>query len=82
VEAGGLDLSLPVAYSYDTESASFGIRALSLSPHGRELMGELGWHGPLWAGQASASLFYRRDPGHYAEMPDDKGLGIRWQRGF
>jgi len=69
VEAGGLDLSLPVAYSYDTESASFGIRALSLSPHGRELMGELGWHGPLWAGQASASLFYRAIRGTTPRCP-------------
>jgi hypothetical protein len=28
------------------------------------------------------SVFYRRDPGHYASMPDDKGVAVKWSRGF
>ena len=82
VENGGLNLYLPVAYSYDTLAATFGIRPLSLAPEGREIMGELAWRGPLWAGSASASLFYRRDPGHYADVPDDKGVALRWNARF
>lgn len=82
VESGGLNLSLPVAYSYDTESATFGTIPLSLAPDGREIMGELAWRGPLWGGSASASIYYRREPGHYEAMPDDQGVALRWNAGF
>ena len=82
VESGGLKLFLPVAYSYDTQSASFGVLPLNLSPQGREIMGELAWHGPLWTGNASASLFLRRDPGNYADLPMDKGVAMRWSTQF
>jgi len=30
----------------------------------------------------TAGVFYRRDPGHYAELPDDKGVALRWSTGF
>lgn len=82
VESGGLNLSLPVAYSYDTRSATFGVVPLSLAPDGRELMGEIAWHGPLWGGGASASIYFRREPGHYETMPDDKGVAVRWRKEF
>ncbi|HSG33403.1 MAG TPA: S8 family serine peptidase, partial [Sphingomonadaceae bacterium] len=82
VGRGGLNLNLPVSWSYETESASFAMRTLSLSPEGREILGELAWHSPLWGGSASASLFYRRDPGHYAQVPDDAGLALRWMAEF
>jgi hypothetical protein len=45
-------------------------------------MGELAWRGPLLSGEGAASLFYRRDPGHYEAMPDDKGVALRWSRKF
>jgi hypothetical protein len=82
VEGGGLALNLPVDYDYATRSATYGIRALPLTPKGREIDGELAWHGPLWGGQASASLFYRTDPGNYAATPDDKGAAIKWSARF
>ncbi len=82
VESGGLKLYLPVAYSYDTLAATYGIRPLSLAPEGREIMGELAWRGPLWGGNASTSLFYRRDPGHYANLTDDRGIALRWSKRF
>jgi len=82
VAGGGLNLNLPVSYDYDTLTAGYRVLPLSLSPAGRELMGELAWHGRLWGGGASAGLFYRRDPGHYADMPDDAGLAVRWSGGF
>ncbi len=51
-------------------------------PHGREVMGELAWHGALCGGAASASLFYRKDPGHYAASPDDAGIALAWTEAF
>lgn len=82
VERGGLNLRLPVDYSYATLSPVTGLRRLSLSPHGRELDAELMWRGALWNGAASASLFWRKDPGHYASLPDDRGVAISWNRQF
>ncbi len=82
VTGGGLNLNLPVAYDYATETAGFGIRRLSLAPQGRELMGEIAWRGPMLGGNAAASIFYRKDPGHYTAGPDDKGLAVRWTRDF
>src|SRR5690606_14131613 len=61
VERGALHLMLPVDYSYETLTAEHGVRSLGLAPRGRELLGELAWHGPVLAGEGAASLFYRRD---------------------
>jgi hypothetical protein len=82
VEHGTLNLVLPVGYSYDTLLADYGVRSLALAPHGREWLAELSWHGPLLSGDAAASLFYRRDPGNYATLPDDQGVALRWSRRF
>lgn len=82
VERGRLNLVLPVGYSYETLLADYAVRSLALAPTGRELMAELAWHGPLLAGDAAASVFYRRDPGHYEALPDDKGVALRWSRSF
>ncbi|WP_120716079.1 S8 family peptidase [Tsuneonella amylolytica] len=78
VEGGGLALNLPVDYSYATLSPTYGIRSLSLSPKGREIDTELAWQGALLGGNASASVFYRRDPGHVAALRDDKGVAVKW----
>ena len=82
VTGGGIGLTLPVAYDYATLLPSYGTRFLSLAPSGREIDGELAWCGPLWGGDASASIFYRTDPGHYASLPDDKGMALRWNKSF
>lgn len=82
VESGGLSLWLPVGYDYASETAAFGARSLSLSPSGREIDGELRWHGPLWGGHLSTSLFLRRQPGNIAAMPADKGAAVRWSAKF
>ncbi len=82
VSGGGLDLNLPVSYDYATETAQFGVQRLNLSPQGRELMSELTWRGPLVFGWAGASLFYRRDPGHYSTGPDDVGAVVSWDARF
>jgi hypothetical protein len=82
VEGGGLNLSLPVGYDYGTLATTYGARTLSLSPQGREIDGEVAWHGLLLGGDASASLFYRTDPGHVASLPDDKGVAVKWAKRF
>jgi hypothetical protein len=82
VERGGLNFLLPVDYSYETLTPTLGVQTLSLAPRGRELDGELVWRGQLWNGAAMASLFWRKDPGHYSAMPDDKGAAVSWVRKF
>lgn len=82
VESGGLALNLPVAWDYATQTARFGRVPLSLAPKGRELDAEVAWSARLWDGAFSASLFWRRDPGHFAAAPDDAGGAVRWTAGF
>ncbi len=82
VERGGIDLRLPVTYDYASETATFGIRQLNLAPRGREIMGEASWSGPLGPGSATASLFYRRQPGHFEDLSADIGIAMRWSTQF
>jgi hypothetical protein len=82
VESGGLNLDLPIDYSYVTLSPTYGIERLTLTPQGRELDAELAWNGRLFMGDAAASLFIRKDPGHYAGLPLDEGVAFRWTTGF
>jgi hypothetical protein len=82
VESGGVSLRLPVDYSYATRSATFADQRLSLAPQGREIVGELAWRTALWQGALANSLFIRRQPGHYASLPVDKGVAMRWSRDF
>lgn len=73
VSGGALQLELPVDYDYATESAVLGRQALSLTPSGRELIGELGWSGRLPVGTVSTSVYYRNQPGHFRDAPSDIG---------
>ena len=82
VESGGVRLNLPVGYDYATLSPTYASSTFALTPSGRELVGELAWRGELWGGDAAASVFWRRDPGHIANLPDDKGVAVKWGRGF
>ena len=82
VGAGELNLNLPMAFSYETLTPDYAVRSLPLAPQGRELTGELAWIGHLWGGNAAGSLFVRREPGHYADAPDDVGAALRWSRRF
>lgn len=82
VERGGLELNLPVAWDYATQNATFARVPLSLAPKGRELDAELAWATAMWGGDASASVFFRKEPGHFAGAADDGGVAVRWSRGF
>ncbi|MEY4238591.1 MAG: hypothetical protein RL339_1192 [Pseudomonadota bacterium] len=82
VDSGGLSLNLPIDYSYATLSPIYRQRLLSLAPAGREQDVELAWHGGLWNGTAMASFYYRKDPGHYSTLLDDRGVAVSWNRRF
>lgn len=82
VTGGALHLDLPVAYDYAAESAILGRQSLSLAPSGRELITEIGWRGSSPLGLISTSVFYRREPGHFADGPDDMGAVISLRSAF
>jgi hypothetical protein len=82
VSGGGINFDLPVAYDYTTESPIFGRQTLSLSPAGREVMGELNWSGQMSFGYVSTSVFYRSEPGHFQNARDDIGALITLNSSF
>jgi hypothetical protein len=84
IEHGGFAMMLPTAYSYVTETATDSLTRMSLTPSGRELDAELSYGSTLLDGNAwiGGNLFYRRQPGHIASAPDDKGAAIRFTLGF
>jgi hypothetical protein len=82
VEGGGLNLNLPATYDYATETPGYAVQHLSLSPQGRELLSELAWAGPVIWGRGTASLFYRHEPGHYADSPGDVGAMVSFSADF
>ena len=84
VEHGGVAMMLPTSYDYSTGIATDTLSRLSLTPSGREVDAELSYGASLLDGNAwlGANLFYRRQPGHIASLPDDKGAAIRFSLGF
>ena len=84
VEHGGLAMMLPTSYDYATGAATDTLSRLSFTPSGREVDAELSYGSSLLAGNGwvGANLFYRRQPGHIANSPDDVGAAIRFSLGF
>jgi subtilase family protein len=84
VEHGGFAMMLPTSWDYATSTATDSLTRMSLSPSGREIDGELSYGSSLIDGRAwfGGNLFYRRDPGHIANSPDDVGGAIRFTFGF
>ncbi len=84
VRSGGLGLSVPVSYSYDSSSAGYESRFFNLAPTGREIDFETAYGLDLLAGAGhlSANAFARRHPGNVAEMDADLGAAIRFTLGF
>ena len=82
VSSGGLNLNLPVGYSYETLQTEFGQRTLNLAPQGRELVSELVYATPLWGGYLNTNLFWRQEPGHFEALNDDFGAAVRFQLKF
>lgn len=82
VASGGFGLSLPTSWDYGLAQASYAPRYFGLAPKGREVDAELHYSTPFSFGVASASLFARKDPGHYARAPDDIGFALRLGAAF
>jgi hypothetical protein len=84
IEHGGFAMMLPTSYDYVTQTAADSLSQMSLTPSGRELDAELSYGSTLLGGNAwlGGNLFYRRQPGHIASAPDDKGAAIRLSLGF
>jgi hypothetical protein len=84
VEHGGVAMMLPTSYDYTTGTPTDTLSRLSLAPSGREMDAELSYGTTLLSGDAwlGGNLFYRRQPGHIASLPDDKGAAIRFSLGF
>jgi hypothetical protein len=84
IEHGGFAMMLPTSYDYSTGLATDTLTTMSLSPSGREIDTEVSYGRTLLDGNAwlGANLFYRRDPGHIANSPDDKGAAVRFSLGF
>jgi Subtilase family len=82
VTNGGIALNLPVAYDYSTQSATQGLRRLNLAPKGQEIVSELSWMLPLDSGTLSTNLYWRQEPGHFQNAPDDIGIAFRFSLGF
>ena len=70
-------LNLPTGYSYATSTASYSAVDLDLAPSGRELDIEANYGRALWGGWIDANLYLRRQPGHIADAPTDKGAALR-----
>jgi len=82
VSSGGLNVDLPVAWDYATASAQIRAGRINLAPSGREIDAEALYAVPLWAGSLSTSLYWRKDPGHFAAAPDDTGAALRFGKAF
>lgn len=82
VARGGLDLMLPVAYDYESARADFARRTYHLAPTGRELVAEASYLLSILGGDLIANAWWRRDPGHIAALPDDKGVALRFTKDF
>jgi hypothetical protein len=84
VEHGGFAMMLPTAYDYTTGTATDTLSTLSLRPTGREVDAEMSYGRTLIGdnGWLGANLFYRRQPGNIASLPDDKGAALRFSLSF
>ncbi|MGN6268660.1 MAG: S8 family peptidase [Sphingomonas sp.] len=83
VSAGGIDLHMPIYYDYATRSVTaWSDERLNLAPTGREIDVEARYGFPLAGGMLQTNLFWRRDPGNFANLPDDRGVAVRYGVSF
>ena len=83
ITKGGLEVSLPTAYSYDSRTPIVSLQRFSLAPKGREVDAELSYGSPiLSSGWLGTNLYVRHEPGHIAYAETDVGAAIRFTLGF
>jgi hypothetical protein len=81
VSSGGLSVNLARHYDYATGNATYAAQHLSLTPQGREVDVEAHYARPLGGGMLSTNVYFRKQPGHFAEAPNDIGAAIRFTIG-
>ncbi|RZT56636.1 subtilase family protein [Sphingomonas sp. BK036] len=83
VARGGVDLRLPTYFDYTSGAVTdWTTQRLNLAPQGRELDVELRYGLPAFGGGLDTNLFWRRDPGNVAALPNDYGMAMRYSLGF
>ncbi|TPG15749.1 peptidase S8 [Sphingomonas oligophenolica] len=83
VARGGIDYLLPTNYDYGSQSVdAYTAQFLNLAPTGREIDVEARYRILMPGGELQTNLFWRRDPGNVAALPDDYGMAIRYGIGF
>ena len=83
VERGAISLRLPAYYDYATQSVSaWSDEEINLAPTGREIDVEARYGFPLFGGTLQSNLFWRRNPGNFATLPDDRGMALRFGTAF
>ncbi|WP_082463490.1 S8 family peptidase [Sphingomonas sp. Leaf34] len=83
VARGGVDLRLPTYFDYTSGTVTdWTTQRLNLAPQGRELDVELRYGLAAFGGGLDTNLFWRRDPGNIAALPDDHGMAVRYSLGF
>lgn len=83
VTSGSVHYTLPTLWDYATGSvAEWTTQALNLAPQGRELDVEARYARAWLGGAVQTNLFWRRDPGNIAALPDDYGVALRYSLGF
>lgn len=82
IDSGGFSMLLPGSYDYRTSSASLIRSELSLTPHGREIVGEIAYARPLRRGTVGVNFYSRRDPGHIAGAGPDVGGAVQLRLKF
>ncbi|KQR88220.1 hypothetical protein ASG07_04140 [Sphingomonas sp. Leaf343] len=79
VSAGGIDLALPTFYDYAGSAVTaWTPQRMTLAPSGREVDIEARYSRPFAGGDLQANLYWRRDPGNIAALPDDQGIALRY----
>lgn len=82
VESGDLGVLLASDYDYASGVIAHSLQRINLTPEGREIAAEARYGISLAGGWMDANLFWRRDPGHFAELPDDMGAALRFTLGL
>jgi hypothetical protein len=83
VTRGGIALRLPTDYDYATGAVTdWTTQTLNLAPTGHEIDMEGRYSLPFLWGDLQTNMFYRRDPGNFAALPDDVGATLRWSAVF
>lgn len=76
------DLTLPVAYDWQTGLVETRTSSLNLAPGGRERNAEFVYGRAVAGGWMDGHFYWRRQAGNIAAMPDDLGSAVRWTVSF